>query len=108
MESSAGRRHSEHEFDEVTHGEFGRTKMSKLKNMSRGGYIVVGSVTALILVPTGIAAAAVAYNGIEGTNGTTTTINDAHVTSAGQLLTTEAAPSTFREYSAYVAPMARR
>ena len=55
--------------------------MSRLKNMSRGGYIVVGIIMALILVPTGIAAGAVAYNGIEGTNGTTTTVNDAHVTS---------------------------
>jgi hypothetical protein len=33
-----------------------------------------------------------AYNGIEGTNGTTTTLNKADVTSAGQLLTVEAAP----------------
>ena len=80
--------------------------MSRLKNMSRAGYIIMGFIVALIVVPTGIAAAAVAYNGIEGTNGTTTTVNDAHVTSAGQLLTTEAAPSSFREYSAYVAPMA--
>jgi hypothetical protein len=83
-----------------------RKKMSKLKNMSRAGYIIVGFVVALIVVPTGIAAAAVAYSGIEGTNGATATVNDAHVTSAGQLLTTEAAPSSFREYSVYVAPAA--
>lgn len=63
--------------------------------MSRGGYIVVGIIAALILVPTSVAAAAIAYTGIEGTNGATTTVNDAHVTSAGQLLTTEANPSTF-------------
>jgi hypothetical protein len=69
--------------------------MSRLKNMSRAGYIVVGIVAALILVPTGIAAATVAYTGIEGTNGSTTTVNHADVTSAGQLLTTEASPSSF-------------
>jgi len=73
--------------------------MSRLKNLSRGGYIAVGIVMTLILVPTGIAAAAVAYNGIEGTNGTTTTVNDARVTSAGQLTTTEAAPSAYRDYT---------
>ena len=67
--------------------------MPKLKNMSRGGYIVVGIVAALILVPTGIAAAAVAYTGIEGTNGATATVNHADVTSGGQLLTSEANPS---------------
>jgi hypothetical protein len=70
--------------------------MSKLKNMSRAGYIVVGIVAALILVPTGIAAATAAYTGIEGTNVTNkTTENYVQVTSAGQLLTTEADPSTF-------------
>ena len=69
--------------------------MSRFKNMSRGGYIVVGIVAALILVPTGIAAATVAYTGIEGNNGATGTVNHADVTSAGQLLTTEANPNTF-------------
>jgi hypothetical protein len=69
--------------------------MSKLKNLSRGGYIVIGIIAALILVPTGIAAATVAYTGIGGTNGATATVNHADVTSAGQLLTTEANPSTF-------------
>jgi hypothetical protein len=73
--------------------------MPKLKNMSRGGYIVVGIVAALVLVPTGIAAAAVAYTGIEGTNGATATVNHADVTSAGQLLTTEANPSNFVQTS---------
>jgi hypothetical protein len=70
--------------------------MSKLKNMSRAGYIIVGIVAALILVPTGIAAATAAYTGIEGTNvANKTTENYVQVTSAGQLLTTEANPSTF-------------
>jgi hypothetical protein len=70
-------------------------QMPKLKNLSRGGYIVIGIIVTLIMVPTGIAAAAVAYNGIEGTNGATATANHADVTSAGQLLTTEANPSNF-------------
>jgi hypothetical protein len=73
--------------------------MFRLKDLSRGAWIVVGIVVALVLVPSGVAVATVAYNGIDGTNGTTTTTNDAHVTSAGQLLTTEATPSSFAEYS---------
>ena len=72
--------------------------MSRLKNLSRGGYIVIGIIATLILVPTGIAAAATVYNGIAGTNGTTATVNDAHVTSAGQLTTTEAAPTNYRSF----------
>jgi len=43
--------------------------VSTLKNLSRGGYIVVGIVAALVLVPTGIAAAATVYNGIVGVSG---------------------------------------
>ena len=73
--------------------------MSRLKNMSRGGYIVVGIVAALILIPTGIAEATIAYTGIEGTNGATATVNPADVTAAGQQLTTEANPSTFYQTS---------
>jgi hypothetical protein len=76
--------------------------MPKLKNMSRGGYIVVGIVAALILVPTGIAVAAVAYTGVEGTNGTTSTVNHAEVTSAGQLTVTETAPKNYKSYLAEV------
>ncbi|MGD0395029.1 MAG: hypothetical protein ABSC41_20600 [Acidimicrobiales bacterium] len=63
--------------------------MSRIKNMSRGGWIVVGVLIAMMLVPTGIAtAAALKYTGIEGTSD-----NKADVTPAGQLLTTEAQPS---------------
>src|SRR3974390_890646 len=72
--------------------------MSILKNMSRGGYIVIGIVATLILVPTGIAAATVAYNGIEGTNGTTATVNLARVSSGGELLTTSALPTSYRNF----------
>lgn len=72
--------------------------MSKLKNMSRGGYIVVGIVMALVLVPSGVAAA-LAYSGIEGSSG-----HEANVSQAGQLLTTEALPANLRNYWIYVAP----
>ena len=69
--------------------------MSRLKNMSRGGYIVVGIVMALILVPSGVAAA-LAYNGIEGSSG-----HEANVSDYGQLLTTPALPSAYRDYHAF-------
>jgi hypothetical protein len=75
--------------------------MSRIKNMSRGGWIVIGIVLVLVLVPTGVATAAMLkYTGIEGTNGQTSTINKAQVTSAGQLLTTEAPPTSYEDYSA--------
>ena len=68
--------------------------MSRIKNMSRGGYIVVGFLVALLLVPSGVAVAkALKYTGIEGSNGTTTTQNKADVTSAGQLRVAEADPN---------------
>ena len=67
--------------------------------MSRGGYIVVGIVAALILVPSGVAAATIAYNGIKGSSG-----HEANVSDAGQLLTTEALPANLRNYWVYVAP----
>jgi len=69
--------------------------VSKIKNISRAGWVVVGVVATVLLVPTMAVAATVAYNGIEGTNGTTTTQNKAEVTSAGQLLANEANPSSF-------------
>jgi hypothetical protein len=63
--------------------------MSRIKNMSRGGWLVIGMVIAVLLVPTGMAAAAaLKYTGIEGTS-----TNKADVTSASQLLTTEAKPA---------------
>jgi len=70
--------------------------MSKIKNMSRGGYIVVGIIMALILVPSGVAAA-LAYNGIEGSSG-----HEANVSDYGQLLTTPALPSAYRDYQVFV------
>jgi hypothetical protein len=76
--------------------------MSKINNFSRAGWVIVGLVAAMLLVPTMAVAATVAYNGIEGTNGTTTTQNKAQVTSAGQLLTTGASPQSYEEYTAYI------
>lgn len=68
--------------------------MSRVKNMSRGGWIVIGILIAMMLVPTGIATAtALKYSGIEGTSA-----NKADVTSAGQLLTTEAKPTSYQSY----------
>lgn len=66
--------------------------MSRFKNMSRGGYIVLGIVMALILVPSGVAAA-LAYNGIEGSSG-----HEANVSDDGQLLTVPALPSAYKDY----------
>jgi hypothetical protein len=72
--------------------------MYRLKNMSRGGWIVVGIVAALLLVPTGVAVAAgLKYTGIEGTS-----LNKADVTPDQQLLTTEAPPTKYEEYSSQV------
>jgi hypothetical protein len=63
--------------------------MSKIKNMSRGGWIVIGILIAMMLVPSGVAVAkALKYTGIEGTS-----TNKADVTGDSQLLTTETDPT---------------
>jgi hypothetical protein len=66
--------------------------MSKLGSWSRSGWIVVGIVLALLLVPTGVAVA-LTFTGIRGTSG-----QDANVSNDGQLLATEAQPSEFVQY----------
>jgi len=71
--------------------------MSRIKNLSRGNWMVVGIVTALILVPSGMAVAG-GFSGIKGTSG-----NKADVSAAGQLLTTEALPTTYKDYEAPIA-----
>jgi len=72
--------------------------MHRINNMSRGGWIVVGFVVALLLVPSGVAMAAVLkYTGIEGTS-----TNKADVTAANQLLTTEALPTKYQDYQGFV------
>ncbi len=69
------------------------------KNMSPGGWIVVGILIAMMLVPSGVAVAkALRYTGIEGTS-----LNKADVTPAGQLLTTEASPKKYEDYEGVVA-----
>jgi hypothetical protein len=61
----------------------------RLKNMSRGGYIVVGFLVAMLLVPSSMAvAAALKYTGIEGAGG-----SKAIVTPAGSL-SVAASPSS--------------
>jgi hypothetical protein len=60
--------------------------MSRIRNLSRGGWIVVGIVVALLLAPT--AAYAFTYTGIIGSDGV-----KANVTGGGQLLTVENLPN---------------
>lgn len=73
--------------------------MSNFKSMSRAGYIVIGIVIALLLIPTASAATSI-YNGIVGTSG-----HEANVTGAGQLLTTEASPAnTWTHSTQYSSP----
>ena len=73
--------------------------MSTFKSMSRSGYIVIGIVIALLVVPTASAATSI-YNGILGTSG-----HEANVTGAGQLLTTEASPANIWTHSSeYASP----
>jgi hypothetical protein len=69
-------------------------EMSKIKSMSRGGWIVVGFIVALLVVPSVAVAATLRFTGIEGTNGTTSTVNKAHVTSAGEVATAPADPDS--------------
>jgi hypothetical protein len=70
--------------------------MSRITSMSRGGWIVIGVLVGLLIVPSGVAVAvALKYTGIEGSNGITTTLNKAGISSTGQLLTGEADPNRF-------------
>jgi hypothetical protein len=63
--------------------------MTRIKNMSRGGWIVIGILIAMMLVPSGVAVAKVLKDtGIEGTS-----MNKADVTPASQLLVAEADPN---------------
>ena len=67
--------------------------MSKMKSFSRAGWVIVGLVAALLLVPTMAVAATITYNGVVGANG-----NKVNVSSAGQLLTTGALPTKYEQY----------
>ena len=62
--------------------------------MSRGGWIEVGILIAMMLMPSGVAVAkALKFTGIEGANGITTTENKAGVITAGQLQVAETDPN---------------
>jgi hypothetical protein len=64
--------------------------MSRIKEMSRAGWMLIGVVGALLLVPSVASAASTIYNGIIGISG-----QKADVSPTSQLLTGEAAPSAF-------------
>jgi hypothetical protein len=69
--------------------------MSRFTSMPRAGWFAAGVAVAILLVPTAVGATvgvqtALRLTGIEGTSG-----NEADVSGAGQLLTTEAAPTTY-------------
>jgi hypothetical protein len=67
--------------------------MSRIKNMPRLGWFIVGVVLTILLMPSVAVAAGLKLTGIEGTNGTSTTLNEANVASSGQLSTSVAPPS---------------
>ena len=68
--------------------------MSRLKNMPRLAWLVIGIVLAVLVIPTAAAAkAGLKYTGIEGTS-----TNQADVSPAHQLLTTEADPDSLMTY----------
>lgn len=65
--------------------------MSRSKRIPRLGWLVVGIAVAVLLMPSSVAVAkaGLKFTGIQGTSG-----NQADVSSAGQLLTTAASPSS--------------
>src|SRR5271166_3819030 len=70
--------------------------MSKIQNLSNRGWLIVGLVVALLLVPSAAIAAgrgALKLTGIEGTSA-----NQADVTPAQQLLTTQAPLADFWQF----------
>jgi hypothetical protein len=64
--------------------------MSRIGNLSRPGWLVIGAVGALILAPSAAVATATGLSELTGPGG-----QRAAVTDAGQLATAEAAPSSF-------------
>jgi hypothetical protein len=68
--------------------------LSKIKSVRGGTGFVVGLLVAMLVVPSVAVAATLRFTGIEGTNGTTSTLNKAGVTSANQLETSSAGPSS--------------
>ena len=83
--------------------------MSRIKNLSRGAWMVVGIVIGVLLVPTA-AFATLSFVGIEGTS-----LHKADVTPAGQVLTAAATPANAvaggdvilgTSFSAFATPLA--
>lgn len=67
--------------------------MSRIKNMPRLAWLIIGIALAVLLIPTTVGAvAAITYNGIEGKTG-----NKAVVSPAGQLLTSPADANSLYE-----------
>jgi hypothetical protein len=64
--------------------------MSRIKNISRLAWFIIGVIVAVLLVPSVAVAAGLKFTGIEGTNGTSTALNQANVASSGQLSTSSA------------------
>jgi hypothetical protein len=64
--------------------------MSAVQKLSRAGWVLVGVVVAVLLFPSVSSAASTVYDGIVGTSG-----HKADVSPTSQLLTAEAAPSTY-------------
>jgi len=64
--------------------------MSRIKEISRAGWMLIGVVGALLLFPSVASAASTIYNGIIGISG-----QKADVSPTSQLLTAEAAPSAY-------------
>jgi hypothetical protein len=72
--------------------------MSRIKNMSRMGWFIVGVGITVLLMPSVAVAAGLKFTGIEGTSD-----NKADVSPAGQLLTTAAPSSAYEDYESNVA-----
>lgn len=64
--------------------------MVRIEYIKRLGWPAAGAALAAIALPTAATAAGLTFTGIEGTSG-----HKANVTTAGQLLTTQATPSSF-------------
>jgi hypothetical protein len=67
--------------------------VSRIKQMSRGGWILIGVIIAVLLYPSVANAASTVYDGIIGTSG-----HKADVSPTSQLLTAEAAPSSLYHF----------
>jgi hypothetical protein len=68
--------------------------LSKIKNVKGGWGFLAGVLITMLLVPSVAVATGLTYTGIEGKNGTTSTLNKADVESSGQIYTTNAPPQT--------------